>query len=73
MLPQGVTLDEDIEAALANELTALSLNDRTKIMEEIHCVTSLAVQETPLLLQHALEKLRLETSRLSGTGGGNVL
>jgi hypothetical protein len=72
MLPQQVTSDEDVEAALANELTALSLNDRTRILEEIHCVASLAVPETLVLLQHALEKLRVETSRLVGTDGGNV-
>jgi hypothetical protein len=72
MLPREVKLDEDIEAALANELTKLSLSDRNKIQEEIHCVTSLAVPETSVFVEDSLEKLRLETSSLVGTGGGNV-
>jgi len=72
MLPHEVTTDIDIEAALAHELTALSLNDRTKVQEEIHCVKSLAVQETPGLVECALEKLRREASGLVGSGGGNV-
>jgi hypothetical protein len=72
MLRNDVASDQDIEAALANELTALSLNDRTKVLEEIHCVTSLAVQETTSLVDDSLEKLRREASSLVGIGGGNV-
>jgi hypothetical protein len=67
-----VMSDKDIEVALANELTSLSLNDRTKIEEEIHCVKSLAVPETPERVEDALEKLQREASSLVGTGGGNV-
>jgi hypothetical protein len=67
-----VTTDNDIEAALANELTALSLKDRANVLEEIHCVKSLAVQETPALVEVALEKLQREVSSLIGSGGGNV-
>jgi hypothetical protein len=72
MLPHQIKSDKDIEAALANELTALSLNDRTKVLEEIHCVRSLAVQETPELVKDALEALRREAKSLVGTDGGNV-
>ncbi len=70
--PHELTEDDDIETALANQLTALSLNDRNKIQEEIHCVTSLAVQETSAIVEDALEKLRQEASSLVGSDGGNI-
>jgi hypothetical protein len=64
--------EDDIETALANQLTALSLNDRNKIQEEIHCVISLAVQETSAMVEDALEQLRQEASSLVGSDGGNI-
>ncbi len=72
MLPHDVTTDKDLEAVLAYELTLLSLNDRTKVQEEIHCVRSSAVPETPVFVNDSLEKLRVEVSGLVGTGGDNV-
>jgi len=72
MLPHEVKTDEDLVAVLANELTALSLNDRTKVQEEIHCVRSMAVQETPVLVDDALEQLRREAISLVDSAGGNV-
>ncbi len=70
--PHELSADRDLEALLANELTALSLNDRNKILEDIHCVKSLTVTETPRLVENALETLRLEISCLVGAGDGNV-
>jgi hypothetical protein len=71
MLPHEITTDENVEAVLANELIALSLNDRNKILEEIHCVRSLAIQEVPVLVVQALEKLRQEISGLVASSCGN--
>jgi hypothetical protein len=72
MFSQEFTTGTDIEAALANELSALSLNDRNQIQEEMHCVKSLAVQETSAMVDDALGKLRQETSSLVGSSGGNI-
>ena len=69
---QASTSYNDIDSALANDLNTLSLNDRNNIQEEIHCVKSLAVQETPELVDDALEKLRRQASSFRGSGGGNV-
>jgi hypothetical protein len=66
VLPRKVTTSKAIEAALAHELNDLSPNDRTNLLEEIHCVKSMAVRETPTLVDDALEKLRHEASSLIG-------
>jgi len=48
-----------VEVLLANELNKLSFNSRENINEEIHGVRCLAPEETPEMLDLALEKLSL--------------
>jgi hypothetical protein len=72
MLAHEVRIDEDLEVVLANELTALSLTDRNKVQEEIHCVRSSAIQETPVLVENALETFQREASSLVDSGEGNI-
>jgi hypothetical protein len=71
MLPHEITTREEIEAAMAHELSALSPNDRTSVLEEIHCVKSMAVQEKHELVDDALGKFRRQAISLVGFSGGN--
>jgi hypothetical protein len=60
--------DKDLEAVMASELNALTLNDRNLVQEEIHCVRSMAVKETPTLVNDALERIRQRTTQISLEG-----
>jgi hypothetical protein len=71
MLPHKIATNEEIEAAMAHELSALSLKVRTDVLEEIHCVKSMAVQETPILVDDGIEKLRRQVISLGGCAGRN--
>jgi hypothetical protein len=53
-----IKADKDLDALLAGELHGLSLNDRNSVQEEIHCVRSLALEETPDMVAEALHRLR---------------
>jgi len=46
-----------VNILLAKELNKLSFNNRERINEEIHGVCCLALEETPELLETALDKL----------------
>jgi hypothetical protein len=52
-----VTEETDLEAVLAKELNSLSIQDRNRVQEELHCVSSLAVEETTDLLETSLRPL----------------
>jgi hypothetical protein len=51
---------QDVDAFMAHEINKLSFQERNLIQEEIHGVHSLAPQETPELLQSALDHLGKE-------------
>jgi hypothetical protein len=51
---------DDVDKILVNEMNNCSINDRTAIQEEIHCVFCLALDETPLLLKRSLKQLSIE-------------
>ena len=71
MMPHNFATNKAIDAVMALELNALTPKLRNTVLEEIHCVKSMAVQETPELVNHALGKLRHEASGLIANGGGN--
>lgn len=53
-------LDKEVDGLLSNEMLKLSFVDRNAINEEIHGVRSLAVEETPQMINNALHTFRLE-------------
>jgi hypothetical protein len=53
-----------VDAILAQELEKLSCQDRSRIEEEIHGVQSLALEETPEMMEDALARFRLEVDCL---------
>jgi hypothetical protein len=60
--------DKDLDAVLAGELNGLSLNERNLVQEEIHCVRSLAMEETPEMVAEALHSLRERALKVSIPG-----
>ena len=55
---------EMVDDLLTHEMDKLSFKDRNDIYEEIHGVASLAVKETPELIDQSLYKLSLEIERI---------
>ena len=51
---------KDVDKIMANELNALTFDDREALSEEVHGVRSLAPVETPEMIQKALIDLRSE-------------
>jgi hypothetical protein len=49
-----------VDLMLAQELHQLSFTDRLKAQEELHCIGTVAVEETPEMINSALKKLELE-------------
>lgn len=69
---ESKTIDEDevdqkqVDGVLSQGLMSMSILDRNAILEEIHGATCLAVEETPELLQAALEEFEQELERGNG-------
>ena len=63
-VPSKVKTVDDIDHVLAEELNEMSFKDRNDIQEEIHCVKSFVVAETPELIDRSLTKLRHEVQAL---------
>jgi hypothetical protein len=57
-------LTDDVDALLARELHQLSVQDRNDIQEEIHGVNSMAVPETPSVVEAAQTDLKMEINSL---------
>ncbi|KAL3904380.1 MAG: hypothetical protein SGARI_004946, partial [Bacillariaceae sp.] len=57
---------EDVENLLAKELYQMSIDERSKIQDEIHGVDSMATTETPKLIQESLDKLQEEIDSFKG-------
>ena len=55
---------EAVDNLLAKELKQMSFQTRTEIYEEIHGVRTFAVDETPQLLQTAIEQLRYQLGNI---------
>ena len=53
-----------IDERLAKELNDLSFESRTEIQEEIHCVRSSIVEETPEFVQSSIQSLQAEIAAL---------
>ncbi|KAL3909608.1 MAG: hypothetical protein SGILL_008021, partial [Bacillariaceae sp.] len=59
--PRGRPTNVDpkqVDVLLANEMRALSFQDRTKIQEEIHGVANLCPNETPEMMRQALHSMQ---------------
>ena len=56
--------NQAFDALLAKELNDLSLENRTEIMEEMHCVKCPTVEETPQLVQSSINSLQKEIEEL---------
>lgn len=59
-----VTEDADLDAVLAKELNSLSIQDRNRVQEELHCVSSLAVEETPELVTQSLQEFWMQVNQI---------
>ena len=72
--PVRVTEDAEFVNVLATELNSLSLQDRNRVQEELHCVSSLALEETPELVEKSLGELwmRVREILISRTQYGNT-
>lgn len=57
---------EELDSMMAQEVSQLSFIDRSSIYEEIHGVQSLAIQESPQLLQQALENFQQQLEIFPG-------
>jgi hypothetical protein len=55
----------DIDKKLAKELNEMSFNDRNILQEEIHCVNSTTIEETPQSLESSLQMLQQEIDALA--------
>lgn len=55
-----------VDKLMAKEIDQLTLQDRNAIYEEIHGVSTMAIEETPQLLQDSLMNLQIELDKISG-------
>ena len=53
-----------IEKMLAKEIQSLTIQDRNAIYEEIHGVGRMAIEETPELLENALQSFQVELDKI---------
>lgn len=58
------TNTEDVNELLSQELLKMSLHDRTDVQEEIHGVQCLSVEESPELVQRALQDFQKQLDAL---------
>lgn len=57
------------DAALAQEMNALTVEEREQIFEEIHGIATI-IEETPELIASSLQQMRLELARIPRRKGG---
>ena len=62
---------KDIDGVLSQELMKMSIVDRNAILEEIHGVRCLAIQETPELIRKSLQEFRRELDKETGSNSNN--
>ena len=55
-----------VEKMMATEMERLSLKDRNAIYEEIHGVSTMAIEETPELLDESLHRFQEELDKIDG-------
>ena len=58
----------NLDGVLAGELNKLSLNDRTQVQEELHCCSSMAIKETPCLVERSISEFSQKTMKLVSSG-----
>jgi hypothetical protein len=51
-------LKQDFDQMLSKEMQSLSIVDRTKVQEEIHGVSNLCPEETPIMVEEALKSMQ---------------
>lgn len=57
---------DNLEKWMATEMERLSLKDRNAIYEEIHGVSTMAIEETPQLLEESLRCFQAELDKIDG-------
>jgi hypothetical protein len=60
-LPKNVDgLSKEIDYLLSKEIQSLSLQNRTRIQEEVHGVANLCPEENPVMIEEALKSIQLQ-------------